>query len=206
MNFTKALLAAAALACATGANAETLRFTSFLDASQEFVAQDGGFVNANIDSAATGIGTVIVDTVAQTVSTQLDVTGITLSGLFDNLVDAPVGPVHLHSGVAGVNGPIVVPFAFNPAVYGSTADGFSLNLAPTSFAELAATSGTSFTFEQFVEALSSEGLYFNVHTDAFTGGEIRGQVAPVPLPAGAVLLLTALGGMGVVARRRKTAA
>ena len=48
--------------------------------------------------------------------------------------------------------------------------------------------------------------YFNIHTSNFTGGEIRGQLAPVPLPAALPLFAAGLGIVTFLARRKKTAA
>lgn len=52
-----------------------------------------------------------------------------------------------------------------------------------------------------------DGLwYINIHTDAFPGGEIRGQVLPiapavVPLPAAAWLMISAIAGLGFLRRK-----
>jgi len=48
--------------------------------------------------------------------------------------------------------------------------------------------------------------YFNIHTSNFTGGEIRGQLAPVPLPAALPLFAAGLGIVTFLARRKKTGA
>lgn len=44
--------------------------------------------------------------------------------------------------------------------------------------------------------------YINVHTDLFPGGEIRGQVNVIPLPAAAWLFGSAVLGLVAVRRRR----
>jgi hypothetical protein len=52
------------------------------------------------------------------------------------------------------------------------------------------------------------GLYYiNLHTDAFAGGEIRGQVAvtDVPAPLTAPLAISAFAALGLFARRRALA-
>ncbi|WP_424206600.1 CHRD domain-containing protein [Sulfuricaulis sp.] len=45
--------------------------------------------------------------------------------------------------------------------------------------------------------------YFNIHTSMFTGGEIRGFLAPVPIPAAAWLFGSGLLGLMGIARQRR---
>jgi hypothetical protein len=54
----------------------------------------------------------------------------------------------------------------------------------------------------FASGLAAGQAYFNIHTAAFPGGEIRGFLAPVPEPA----TLTLVGlGLGAAAMRRRRA-
>lgn len=70
---------------------------------------------------------------------------------------------HIHRGPAGVNGPIVFPFDSPESPFKG-----------------------SFAFTPAdVEDLDAGDLYVNVHSDAFPGGEIRGQIGP-PSDAGVV--------------------
>ena len=60
--------------------------------------------------------------------------------------------------------------------------------------------------------LNNGDIYFNVHTDAFGGGEIRGQlatvIAPVPVPASGLLLggVMAFGAWRMRSKKRAAAA
>jgi hypothetical protein len=65
---------------------------------------------------------------------------------------------HIHQGAAGSNGPVIVPF---------TKDGDTYK----------APSGAKLTADQMKE-FKAGNLYFNVHTDANKGGEVRGQLKP----------------------------
>jgi hypothetical protein len=95
-----------------------------------------------------------------------------------NIVVANLDPViadHIHSGAAGVNGPIVVDF------------GGALVGGPLGDPDLAAVLANPTAF------------YVNVHTTTHTGGAIRGQV---PEPGTALLLATGLAGLAASTRRR----
>lgn len=82
----------------------------------------------------------------------------TFNVLTSGLPDATLS--HLHRANAGTNGPIAVNF---------TKDGANANRF---FAENVQLAQADF------DALQSAGAYVNVHTPAFPGGEVRGQVVP----------------------------
>lgn len=65
---------------------------------------------------------------------------------------------HIHQGAAGANGPVIVPFV---------KDGDTYKAPP----------GAKLTPDQMKE-FKAGNTYFNVHSDAFKGGEVRGQLKP----------------------------
>ncbi len=71
---------------------------------------------------------------------------------------------HIHLGASGANGAVIIPMTM------TSANVFSVPV------------GTTFTADQF-KAFKQGGLYFNAHSAAFTGGEIRGQIGAVNVPA-----------------------
>lgn len=59
----------------------------------------------------------------------------------------------------------------------------------------------STAFNDLVTGLDTGKAYFNLHTNLFPGGEIRGLLSPVPEPESYALLLAGLGVLTVFARR-----
>src|SRR5688572_4067484 len=87
---------------------------------------------------------------------------------------------HIHCGDDGVNGPIVV-FLFGFVAEGVNQNGVlaegTINAANIIPRDSSATCMTGITtFETLLERMRSGGAYVNVHTLAFPGGEIRGQI------------------------------
>jgi hypothetical protein len=60
-----------------------------------------------------------------------------------------------------------------------------------------------FTIAQQVSQLNGGLWYFNIHTSTFGGGEIRGQILPVPEPSTVVLAALGLSGLLVWRVRRR---
>ena len=155
-------------ASATAAQAETLTFN---------VVLDGKYGAAPTVSAATGKAQVRVDMKRRTVSLDLTVQGITQEALWDKLVAAPIGPVHLHkyATAAGGDSVLVVPFPFGPD-YAAAGNGMRLTAKDHDYAAGAALLKSDLSFEDFVAAMRGGLIVLNVHTDAFNSGEISGRV------------------------------
>jgi len=172
------LVAAALCLGALPARAAVLLGSATLSGAQEVPANG---------SSATGTGSFSYDTVTNTLSDIfLEVTGILTGQLAGN----PPGFAHIHAAPAGSNGGIIVHL-WEDGTLTPTATGFTLSLASAVLTDAQET------------ALRAGGTYFNIHTLTFGGGEIRGQIAVTPLPAALPLLATALGGVGLLAARRR---
>jgi hypothetical protein len=108
-------------------------------------------------------GAVGLTVIGNTVQYSIEVHGIT----------SVVGS-HIHSGAAGVNGPIRIalyprPGAnFGPAT--SSVDGVLIQ------GTFQASDVVGITFDQLLSEMRAGTAYANVHTTQFPGGEIRGQV------------------------------
>jgi len=103
--------------------------------------------------------------------------------LYYKLIVANIDSVtqaHIHCGEAGVNGAVVV------FLYGFNADGITMNgtlaegiITPESIiprADAPNCSGGLQTWDDLIERLQTGRSYVNVHTFAYPGGEIRGQI------------------------------
>ncbi|MDM3871337.1 CHRD domain-containing protein [Porticoccus sp. W117] len=147
----------------------TLVLSASLDAAQE--PMDAS------DSNATGTGTVtiVVDGDSITYSSDLSVTGIATSEL---LPVAGVSSIHLHNAPRDNNGPVITDIVQDAGgdadgdVFNEVEDGFSVAHMDQPLASLT----TGQTPEQLVAEAVAENLYYNIHTNDFPGGEIRGQL------------------------------
>lgn len=163
-------VAALILLAAGGAQAKQLAYTSTLR---------GDVDTSMTGSKALGSAQITVDTETQRVSLTLDVVGISLDGLFDNLVKGPIGPIHLHiysshnHAKADVNLLLPVPYGAN---YKATASGFDVDMTGYPYATGAKLLQSDVSFEAFIAALDKGDVVLNVHTDAFHDGEISGLV------------------------------
>lgn len=130
------------------AAAATTGFVASLNALQEVP------VNA---SPATGTGVFVLDN-SQTSLTY----SVTFSGLVSGITAS-----HIHRGVPGVNGSVIVPFALGAAA-GLTSGSFS---------------GTAAVTASTVISMIHDSTYANIHTGTFPGGEIRGPTHMDATPA-----------------------
>lgn len=98
---------------------------------------------------------------------------------------APAIAMHFHNAPLGLNGAVVVDIGaisglISPSIGGTVLNAFLIN------------------------ELKSNRLYINIHTPAFPGGEIRGQVIVSQIVSEPVSLsLLGLGLMGLVMARRR---
>ena len=114
-------------------------------------------------TSATGQGIVVISADGSTV-TYL----VTYSGL-----SGTVAAAHIHTGAVGIAGGVILPLTAGPSPMTGT-------LTAANFAA----SGSVTTFAQAVAAIRAGTTYFNLHTAANPGGELRGQIGvTVPAPA-----------------------
>lgn len=80
---------------------------------------------------------------------------------------------HIHRGAAGVNGPVVINFATSPDQIqgGRTSGSGPISAVQTSNLQQSDLTALS-------NAATASGYYVNIHSGAFPGGEVRGQLVP----------------------------
>ena len=118
-----------------------------------------------VTTAATGEGWVIISSDNTTVTYFVEYSG--LSGA--------LAAAHIHTGAPGVAGGVILPLAAGPSPMFGTLT--SADFKP---------SGSVTTFAEALAAIRGGTTYFNLHTAANPGGEIRGQIvaAAAPTPTG----------------------
>mgnify|MGYP003345554905 CR=1 FL=1 len=82
---------------------------------------------------------------------------------------------HIHVGPKGVAGPVVIDFPIGTGRTGDFRLNFRVHDGPAFHARPEI--GIN-TFADALQAIAGGNAYVNIHTSAFPGGEIRGQLAP----------------------------
>ena len=131
-------------------------------------------------SAATGTALMSYDDISNLFNLSIDISGINKSALTAS---------HIHLGASGVNGGVL--YGLGTTAWNDTATGMNLILT-----------GGTFPGANSLDLLAGN-TYLNIHTGAFPGGEIRGQLTAVPVPAAAWLLGSGLLGLLGAASRKK---
>jgi hypothetical protein len=83
---------------------------------------------------------------------------------------------HIHSGAAGVNGPVRVFLFCSPGATCSFSTTDQTTMVSGTLTAANMVPG-GITFEQMLAEMQAGTAYVNVHTTQFPGGEIRGQIA-----------------------------
>ncbi|KRT64613.1 MAG: CHRD domain-containing protein [Chloroflexi bacterium CSP1-4] len=126
---------------------------------------DGAQEVPAVATAATGNGLAVISSDGTSVGY-----AVTYGGLSGALAAA-----HIHTGAPGVAGGVILPLAAGPSPMFGTLT--SADFKP---------SGSVTTFAEALAAIRGGTTYFNLHTAANPGGEIRGQIgaAAAPTPTG----------------------
>jgi hypothetical protein len=137
---------AAAMLCPSLASAEAAQFFAVLNGANEI--SPSGAANAG-DPNGFGTATVMIPS-----------SGTVCFGMTVTLVSKPT-LAHIHSGKAGVNGPIVIPLTPPQQGNPGASSGCLTDVDKTLLNQIRA---------------NPQAFYVNVHTGQFPGGAVRGQL------------------------------
>lgn len=184
----KVLLPLLLLVSATSVRAQSFAYSVFMDGPTE-------------PSPSLGIGTgyVIYNSTAHTLHLEGAFSGLTGTTTAAHIHAATTSPFTGTAGVA-VHTPSLAGFPLG-VTSGTYTNTFDLTLS-SSFnpSYVTANGGTLASAEAALAAAMASGrAYWNIHTTAFGGGEIRGFLTPVPEPGS--MALAGLGALALAVRR-----
>jgi len=158
-------------------------------------------------SGATGVSSLTLNEAGDALSYRLTLTGLDFGDLLGTAPQTAdegddVTRIHIHAGARGENGPVALGLfdLVAPAAGGQDADDYQVVENPDGSVTLSGvwepTDESSLPLEDFVEAIRAAesgddlDLYWNIHTERFPGGEIRGQIQEGAAPEADPVRLT----------------
>lgn len=171
----------------------TVALTSTIASAQEkqFFATFSG-----PDESASGSASLLLNADQTALSYEIQLAGLDLGGQTAATGDDVLG-LHFHNAPVGMNGPIVFGILGSPSAGGALdpsltddLDDLMIDAAAGTISGVWESTDTPPLTSSMIDLLNDQHLYLNVHTGAFTGGAVRGQI--VPEPATVVLLASGL--------------
>ena len=187
--FTLLLFGAVLLLGTPSSQGAPMTFTAFLDGPSE---------NPPNASPGTGFAVVTHDPVAHTLSIDVSFSGLLGSTTAAHIHCCTDPPANV--GVA-TQTPVFVgfPLGVTAGAYNNT---FDTSLSSTFNASFVTNNGGVAGAEAALgTGLLAGRAYFNIHTNLFPGGEIRGFLTQIPEPGTLGLLTMGMTGLGMLARR-----
>lgn len=93
-------------------------------------------------------------------------------------LSGPVWGAHIHNAAAGANGPVIAKLCGAPPVAAAEECTTSKKGKLKVRGVITADNLNGVTMDELMAAVGAGEAYVNLHTDAYPGGEIRGQIIP----------------------------